>query len=84
LENGHDSAVLSSIGCGAFKNPPEHVAELFHEVIKQFDGYFKEIIFAIFDDHNSNRAHNPNGNLRPFVDEFKIDPKEANKPLIFE
>lgn len=30
--HGHDSIVLGALGCGAFKNPAEHVAVLFREV----------------------------------------------------
>ena len=36
----HDCLVLSALGCGAFKNPPEHVAKLFKSVINQHAGYF--------------------------------------------
>ncbi|KAF0980472.1 hypothetical protein FDP41_013686 [Naegleria fowleri] len=50
LDNGHDSIVLSAFGCGAYKCPSGHTAELFHEVIhKEFPNRFKEIVFAILD-----------------------------------
>ncbi|CAF0757815.1 unnamed protein product [Adineta steineri] len=64
----HDCLVLSAIGCGAFKNPPEHVALLFKSVILQYAGYFDTIYFAIIDDHNAGHRVNPNGNYRPFKD----------------
>ena len=35
LEYGHDAIVLSAFGCGAYRNPPAHMARLFSEVIKQ-------------------------------------------------
>ena len=60
----HDALVLSALGCGAFKNPPEHVAALFKSVIEQFAGYFKSIYFAIIDDHNAGQDLNPEGNYR--------------------
>jgi uncharacterized protein (TIGR02452 family) len=65
---GHDSIVLGAIGCGAFNNPPYHVAKIFKEII---DGYgftalYKKIVFAILDDHNSGKV----GNYKPFVDVF--------------
>ncbi|KAL6065197.1 DUF2263 domain-containing protein [Balamuthia mandrillaris] len=76
LDNDHDSLVLSAFGCGAYGNPPGHMARLFHNVIrKEFNGYFKHITFAIFDDHNSRKAHNPRGNVIPFQEIF---PKETN------
>ena len=65
-ENGHVDMVLSALGCGAYGNPPEQIAQLFKEVIKEYYGYFREIVFAIYDDHNSYREHNPAGNLKPF------------------
>jgi len=39
----------SAFGCGAFCNPPYHIAQLFWEVIEhQFFHSFKHICFAIF------------------------------------
>lgn len=46
--------VLSAWGCGAFRNPPNHVAQLFKEVIDSyFPRSFTKIVFAIIEDHNS-------------------------------
>lgn len=69
LLNNHDSIVLGAFGCGAFHNPPKHIARLFHEVIDEteFKDKYKLIAFAILEDHNSPRG----GNLQPFIDEFK-------------
>lgn len=72
LANGHDSIVLSAFGCGAFRNPPEQMAKLFQEVFEE-DAYkssFKEIVFAIIEDHNATKEHNPQGNLFPFQKVF--------------
>ena len=70
--NKHDCLVLSAWGCGAFRNPPEHQAELWREVLneKEFKDAFDCIVFAILDDENAKRMHNPNGNYRPFADIF--------------
>lgn len=72
LSNGHDSLVLGALGCGAFCNPPRHVARLFHEVIgeKEFAGKYRLIVFAILEDSNSHRSHNREGNYKPFAEEF--------------
>lgn len=72
LLHGHDSLVLGALGCGAFCNPPSHIAKLFHEVFEEpeFKNKYRLISFAILDDHNAHRAHNPEGNYKPFVEEF--------------
>ena len=76
----HDCLVLSALGCGAFKNPPKHVALLFKSVIYQYAGYFDTIYFAIIDDHNTGNAINPHGNFRPFaelLDGLVVEPPKA-------
>lgn len=72
LAHGHDSLVLSAFGCGAFRNPPKHMAKLFKEVLNEdeFINRFRKIVFAIVEDHNSRREHNPQGNLKPFMEVF--------------
>ena len=46
--HGDEGIVLSAIGCGAFRNPPWQVAELFLRATKKYYGMFKRIVFAIF------------------------------------
>lgn len=72
LQNRHDAIVLGALGCGAFHNPPAHVARLFHEVIEEaeFKNKFSLLYFAILEDHNSGKKHNPSGNYLPFKKEF--------------
>jgi len=69
----HDCLVLSAFGCGAFRNPPNHIASLFHEVFseKEFFNQFRLIVFSIIDDHNAWREHNPHGNVIPFQKQFE-------------
>jgi uncharacterized protein (TIGR02452 family) len=43
--NGHDALVLGALGCGAWGNPPQHVAEIFRDICREFDGVFREIVF---------------------------------------
>ncbi|HUX79073.1 MAG TPA: TIGR02452 family protein [Alphaproteobacteria bacterium] len=64
LENGHDSLVLSAFGCGAFKNPPENMVEVFKEVLSEYAGCFKEIHFAIYASKPGDR------NLKLFEEAF--------------
>ena len=72
LLQGHDSLVLSAMGCGAFANPPAHIAKLFHQVIEEdeFKDKFRLIDFAILDGYRTGLRHNPEGNLVPFQREF--------------
>ena len=72
LMQGHDSLVLSAMGCGAFANPPAHIAKLFHQVMEEdeFRDRFRLIDFAILDGYRTGLRHNPEGNLVPFQREF--------------
>ena len=72
LAHGHDSLVLSAFGCGAFRNPPSHMAQLFKEVFEdpEFKNKYRKVVFAIIDNHNARKAHNPEGNFKPFADVF--------------
>ena len=55
LLHGHDAIVLGAWGCGAFGNPPTHMAELFKEVLSEgeFMGRYRRVRFAIIEDDNS-------------------------------
>ena len=44
----NDVVILGAYGCGAFKNPPEVVAEAMKEVIQEFRHYFEVIEFAVY------------------------------------
>jgi uncharacterized protein (TIGR02452 family) len=67
-QQGHQSVVFGAFGCGAYGNPPEHIAEIAMDVIKnEFAHCFKEVVIAIVDDHNAGQAHNPAGNFAPFA-----------------
>lgn len=70
--SGCDAAVLSAFGCGAFRHPPELVAEMFHEHLAHLSPHsgLKQVTFCIVNDHNSRKAHNPVGNVIPFSNVF--------------
>lgn len=68
----NDSIVLGAFGCGAYANPPEDIAKLFKEVLNEpeYCDKFEKIVFAVLDDGNSYKAHNPRGNYLPFAETF--------------
>lgn len=110
----HRVVVLSALGCGAFANPPNDVANMFSRAIGVGRGHginmersaypsrpiydhsrsttamlarhirsktvsakpdlapTRIYVFAIFDDQNAKRAHNPIGNVAPFEDAFGL------------
>ena len=54
-----DTLILGAFGCGAFAPQNQYkityintIATIFKEVIKNYGGYYKNIIFAIPDDFN--------------------------------
>ena len=72
LRHRHDCLVLGAWGCGAYANPPKHIAELFRQILleEEFKNKYRKITFAILDDHNTHKPHNPKGNLLPFKEVF--------------
>ncbi len=42
-----DTLILSAWGCGAFNGPVIHIAQLFKRALNEFDGYIKNVAFAI-------------------------------------
>eukprot|EP01091_Cochliopodium_minus_P015806 TRINITY_DN5718_c1_g2_i3.p1 TRINITY_DN5718_c1_g2~~TRINITY_DN5718_c1_g2_i3.p1 ORF type:complete len:551 (+),score=192.53 TRINITY_DN5718_c1_g2_i3:771-2423(+) len=69
LANNHDAVVVTAFGCGYAQNPPQHVAEIFTEVINRFRNFFANIAFAIIDNANA-RKNSPEGNIVPFSNVF--------------
>jgi uncharacterized protein (TIGR02452 family) len=45
-QHGHDSLVLGPLGCGVWRAPPKHVAEIMRDVINLYKGVFKHITIA--------------------------------------
>lgn len=78
--NGQNALVLGALGCGAFHNPPKHVAEIFKSVINEpeFSGLFDYIYFAVINDHNSN------GNFEAFDKVLNSSEELTDKERISE
>lgn len=51
-KHNHSLVVLGALGCGAFRNPPEEIANCWSEVVREKEftgGRFRELCFAIWD-----------------------------------
>ncbi|KAH7020749.1 uncharacterized protein B0I36DRAFT_333114 [Microdochium trichocladiopsis] len=51
----HRHLVLGAIGCGAFANPPRHVASCWLEVLQEAEfvgGWWRTVSFAVYDSRN--------------------------------
>ena len=72
LLHGHDALILGAWGCGAFRNPPRHIARLFHDVMREdeFRDRFAKIVFAIIERKGVDDRPHSRGNLRAFQEEF--------------
>lgn len=47
VKYNHDIIIFGALGCGAWKNPPHHVAEIFKEILLEYDGIISTFVFAI-------------------------------------
>jgi len=68
IHNGNDSLLLSAFGCGAFKNDPKIISQLYKAVLSEpeFQGRFRKVVFGIIDDRNGT-------NLNPFQQTFSAE-----------
>ena len=48
MAKGTEVLILGAWGCGAFRNPPQLVAEIFAEYTEQYRENFEVIEYAIF------------------------------------
>ena len=48
VSQGEDVIILGAFGCGAFRNPPDVVAQAYREVIDDYKYDFKTIEFAVY------------------------------------
>ena len=50
--HGHRRLVLGALGCGAFRNPKQEVADCWAEVFQESEfqgGWWERVVFAVFD-----------------------------------
>ena len=85
-DRGQKNLVLGAIGCGAFHNPPKHVAELFREILceHEFYGAFKKICFAVKTSHTSKGDTNFaafKSILDGFLPTLKADSSKFENPI---
>ena len=48
VSNENEVLILGAFGCGAFRNPPEIVANVFNKVMQDYLGYFDTIEYAVY------------------------------------
>ena len=56
VANGNEVLILGAFGCGAFRNPPKIVAEVFYDVMQEYLCYFDVIEYAVY--HTEREAAN--------------------------
>ncbi len=55
IQFNYDTIIFGALGCGAWRNPIEHVAEIFRDGLQKFDGTLLNFYFAIMTT-NSNKT----------------------------
>ena len=66
VANQAEVLILGAFGCGAFRNPPKLVSEVFAELTKEYRDYFNVIEYAIF------CADYETDNFKAFRDTMKV------------
>ncbi len=60
----HDTLVLGAYGLGAFKNSVNDVIQIFNEVIQEYYGCFKLIVFPIIDNQQTHNYQHFNQHIK--------------------
>jgi uncharacterized protein (TIGR02452 family) len=70
IDNDVEYLILGAWGCGVFKNNPHDISELFHTVLisEGYGYFFRKVIFAVINDHNSVA-----NNYEIFKERFAVD-----------
>ena len=67
---GHDVLVLSAHGCGAWGGPTHDIAEVYRELVEEYQGCFRAVLFAILG--SKILAGLPVSNLDIFAETFYV------------
>ncbi len=59
-KHGRRGLVLGSLGCGAWRSPPDEVAAVFKSVLEECDGAFEHVIFAVLPQAQCQQLFAPN------------------------
>jgi len=66
----YETIIFGALGCGAWKNPVKHVAEIFKEVLNELDGVILNYYFAIMSTTSDNYIVRNRDNKRNSIDIF--------------
>lgn len=61
---GNEILILGAFGCGAFRNPPDVVADVFRQITDEYGKYFETIEYAVF--HTERETENYKAFKRAF------------------
>ena len=61
---GNEVLILGAFGCGAFRNPPDMVADIFRQITAEYCKYFEVIEYAVF--HTDRETENYKAFKRAF------------------
>ncbi len=51
IKHGVTDLILSALGCGAFRNPPRDVVQLFANAVYRYRSHFRTVVFSILGDN---------------------------------
>jgi len=83
----HETIILGALGCGAWKNPPKHVAEIFKDVLYEYNGAIVNFYFAILTTRNENENYSvceSQTTIDIFRDVFDKTGNESEKLALLE
>jgi len=72
IKYNHDTIIFGALGCGAWRNPIKHVAEIFRKILQDHDGQVLNFYFAIMTTTSNNYiVKNHTKNTQNTIDIFK-------------